>query len=269
MFRKVTGLFSRPNPKTLHSFIPRITLTWSPWPRCYRQMSLVVSHAFSTLRDERSWKSSIIHISAHFIRPVFHSFNLQGWLVVQEAVFAFSIKRNATLHLQTPLSPSMSQVQSITMIEENPHGMLSSGQEKVAWITIIPKDINISRDFSTQDPPCQKAFLHSIVETQNPKSNNTKNLKNPQSHPKCLSSTIIQWKMSCLAIFETPWHAQSPRRPHHSHIPHPKNQLLHPEIPLQIPLPSGSAARITYLNCAIFAWDYSERERDFGVFEES
>ena len=50
-------------------------------------------------------------------------------------------------------------------------------------------------------PPVKKAFLHSIVETQNPKSNNTKNLKNPQSHPKCLSSTIIQCKMSCLAIF--------------------------------------------------------------------
>jgi len=68
---------------------------------------------------------------------------------------------------------------------------------------------------------------------------------------------------------ETRWHTQPPRRPHHSQIPHPKNQLLHPEIPLQIPLPAGSTVRTTHLDRAILAWDNAEREGDFGMFEES
>jgi hypothetical protein len=41
-------------------------------------------------------------------------------------------------------------------------------------------------------PLSKKHFSTQLWKSQNQKSNNTKNLKNPQRRPKCLSSTIVQ-----------------------------------------------------------------------------
>jgi hypothetical protein len=50
-------------------------------------------------------------------------------------------------------------------------------------------------------PLSKKHFSTQLWKSQNQKSNNTKNLRNPQRRPKCLSSTIVQCKMPCLDIF--------------------------------------------------------------------
>jgi hypothetical protein len=88
------------------------------------------------------------------------------------------------------------------MIKENPNEIISSrlkksgmnnnnlkGYKYLSWL-LHPGSSLSKKHFSTQ-----------LWKSHNPKSNNTKDLKNPQSHSKCLSSTIIQCKMSCLAIF--------------------------------------------------------------------